>query len=149
MSSNSIASAHPTSLGSVRKKRSSADQPFISASNRHHLYTRWQQERPAAYAGHRKGYVDRVAVGGQLNDEGIQRTAVEHDGHEDPPLPRGEFFIHGPAQRGDQVPPLGLPRGVEAEPVRQPLPVLRIERDARVAPEVPPDLGRDLEDDEL
>src|SRR5215471_8700199 len=53
------------------------------------------------------------------------------------------------AQRGEQVTPLSLLRGVEAEPVRQPLPAFGVKPDARVAPEVPPDLGRHLEDDEL
>src|SRR5262249_44861620 len=48
-----------------------------------------------------------------------------------------------------QVPPFGLLRRVKAKPARQPVPSLRIERDARVTPEVPPDLGRHLEDDEL
>jgi hypothetical protein len=62
---------------------------------------------------------------------------------------RGELLVHGPVQRGQQVPPLGLLRGVEAEPVRQALPVLGIKPDAGVAPEVPPDLSRHLEHDEL
>jgi len=68
---------------------------------------------------------------------------------EDPALPRGQLLLHRPAQRGQQVPPFGFPRGAEAEPVWQPIPVLGIQPDARVAPEVPPDLGRHLEHDEL
>ena len=40
-------------------------------------------------------------------------------------------------------------RGVETEPVRQLVPVLGVQWDGRVLPEVPPDLGRHLEDDEL
>src|SRR5262249_9846063 len=51
--------------------------------------------------------------------------------------------------RPRRAPPLSLLRRVEAEPVRQPLPALRIKPDAGVTPEVPPDLGRHLEHDEL
>src|SRR5215469_18714487 len=40
-------------------------------------------------------------------------------------------------------------RGVEAEPVWQPLPALGIKPDAGVTPKVPPDLGRHLEHYEL
>ena len=44
--------------------------------------------------------VDRIAVGGQLNDQGIQRNVVEHDGDENPALPLGQLPVHGPMQRG-------------------------------------------------
>src|SRR2546426_10882214 len=53
------------------------------------------------------------------------------------------------ALRGERIPPPGLLRGVETEPVRQPLSVLGVRRHARMTPEVPPDLRRYLEDDEL
>ena len=33
-------------------------------------------------------------------------------------------LVHGTVQRGKQIPPFGLERGIEAEPVRQPIPVL-------------------------
>src|SRR5579859_6406685 len=93
--------------------------------------------------------VDRAAVGAQLYDQRIQRNGVDYDRHEYLALPRGQFGVHSAAQRGEQVPPLGLPRGLETEPVRQPFPVLGVQRHARVSPEVPPDLVRNLEDDEL
>jgi hypothetical protein len=104
---------------------------------------------PQLTPGIEQRLVDRVAVGAQLYDQRIQRNIVEHDRDEDHALVRGQLFIDGPVQRAEQVPPFGLARGVEAEPVRQPVPVLGVERDGRVAPEVPPDLGRHLEDDEL
>src|SRR5262249_59692302 len=58
-------------------------------------------------------------------------------------------LTRAPPRRGTQLPPFGLLSGVKAEAARQPIPVLGIERDARVPPEMPPDLGRHLEDDEL
>src|SRR5215470_2181518 len=61
----------------------------------------------------------------------------------------GQLGVHGAAQRGEQVPPLGFPRGLETEPVRQLVPVLGVQWHARVLPEVPADLVRHLEDDEL
>src|SRR5690242_15007460 len=89
-------------------------------------------------------FVERVAVGGKLDSQSVQGNAVEHDGYEHLTLPGGQFLIDRPAQRGQQVPPFGLVRGVETEPGRQPVPVLGIPRHGRVAPKVPPDLGRHL-----
>ncbi len=40
------------------------------------------------------------------------------------PLPRGQLLVNGPAQRGQQIPPLGLLVRVETEPARQPIPIL-------------------------
>jgi hypothetical protein len=94
-------------------------------------------------------FVDRVAVGGKLDVQSIQGNAIKHDGHEHLTLPGGQLRIDRPAQRGQQLPQLGLVRGVETEPGRQPVPVLGIPRHGRVAPKVPPDLGRHLQDDEL
>src|SRR5262249_61441589 len=93
--------------------------------------------------------VDRVAVGAELDDQGIQGNSVEHDRDENLTLPCSQLGVHGAVQRGEQIPPLGLLRGVETEPVRQLIPVLGAKGDAGIAPEMPPDLGRDLEDDEL
>src|SRR6516165_7869215 len=93
--------------------------------------------------------VDRVAVGAELYDQGIQGNSVEHERDEYLTLPGGQLGVHRAAQRGEQVPPLGLPRGLETEPVRQLVPVLGVQWHARVLPEVPPDLVRHLEDDEL
>ena len=104
---------------------------------------------PQLTPGIEQHFVDRVAVGGQLKGQGVQRDIVEHDGDEDLPLPRGELVIHRPAHRGEQIPPLGLLSRVEAEPAGQPVPVLGVQRHGRVAPEVPPELGRHLEDDEF
>ena len=64
-------------------------------------------------------------------------------------LPRGEHLIHCPPQRAEQIAPLGLPRGVETKVAWQPVPVLSVQWHIRVAPEVAPELGRHLEDDEL
>ena len=76
-------------------------------------------------------------------------NGVDHDRDEHLTLPRGQLGVARAAQRGEQVPPLGLSRGVETEPVRQLVPVLGVQWHTRVLPEVPPDLVRDLEDDEL
>ena len=51
-------------------------------------------------------------------------------------------------QRLDQTLPFGLVGRVHPEPVRQPVPVLRIECDRRFLPEVSAELGGNLEDDE-
>src|SRR5262245_8209903 len=91
--------------------------------------------------------VDRAAVGSELYDQGIQRDSVDHDRDEYLTLPWGQLAGHGAAQRGEQAPPLGLPRGFEPEPVRQPVPVLGVQRHGRMPPEVPPDLVRYLQDD--
>jgi long-chain-acyl-CoA dehydrogenase len=85
--------------------------------------------------------VDRVAVGSQLDDQRIQRNPIENDRDEDPALPRGQFLIHGPSQRSQQIPPFGLLHGIKAEAGRQPIPVLGVQPDVRMPPEVPPDFG--------
>ena len=104
---------------------------------------------PQLTPGVEQRLVNRVAVRAQLDDQRIQWDTVEHDRDEDHALVRGQPFIYGPVDRAEQIPPLGLAGGVEAEPVRQPIPVLGVQRDGRVPPEMPPDLGRHLEDDEL
>ena len=68
----------------------------------------------------------------------IPRNLVDHDCDENFPLPRGEFLIHGAAQRGEQIPPLRLLGGAETKPVRQPLPVLGVQPHARVPPKCRP-----------
>ena len=68
----------------------------------------------------------------------IPRNLVDHDRDENFPLPRGEFLIHGAAQRGEQIPPLRLLGGAETKPVRQPLPVLGVQPHARVPPKCRP-----------
>ena len=93
--------------------------------------------------------VDRVAVGPECDDQGVERDALQHDRDEHLPLPLGEVFVDGPVQRVDQRLPLGLVGRVHPEPVGQPVPVLGIECDRRFLPEVSAELGRDLEDDEL
>jgi hypothetical protein len=84
-----------------------------------------------------------------VDNQGIQRDIVEHDRDKDLTLARGELGVHGPAQRGKQIPPFRLVRGVHAEPGRQPVPVLGVQWHDGMPPEMPPDLGRHLEDDEL
>ena len=68
---------------------------------------------PELTPGVEQHFVNRVAAGSQRNDQGIQRDIVEHDRDEDLTLPRGELGVHCPAQRGEQLPPLSLVRGVE------------------------------------
>ena len=59
------------------------------------------------------------------------------------------MLIHGPAHSAGQFSSLCFPIRFEPEPVGHPVPVLGVHRHCRVAPEVPPDLGRYLEHDEL
>jgi hypothetical protein len=59
--------------------------------------------------------VERVTVRFELNRPGIGRDIVEGDRDEDLALAGGQFGVDGTAQRGEQLPPLRFPRGVEAE----------------------------------
>ena len=43
-------------------------------------------------------------------------------------LPRDQLGVHGAAQRGKQIPSLGLPGRLETEPARQPVQVLGVQR---------------------
>ncbi len=60
-----------------------------------------------------------------------------------------QILVHSPVQGVEQLPPLGLPGGVQPEAVCQPIPVLGAQGHRGMAPEVAPDLGRHLEDHEL
>jgi hypothetical protein len=70
---------------------------------------------------------DRAAVRAEPDDQRVQRGAVD-DVATKISLPRDQLGVHGAAQRGKQVPPLGLPGGLETEPARQPVPVLGVQR---------------------
>src|SRR5215471_8818300 len=124
MCSISIASAHPTSRGSVRRKRSSSGRPSMSSSTVVIYVTVSGKCGPQLTPGVEQCLVDRVAVGSELDDQGIQGNSVEHDRDENLTLPCSQLGVHGAVQRGEQIPPLGLLRGVETEPVRQLIPVL-------------------------
>ena len=59
---------------------------------------------------------------------------MENDRDEDFALPRGQLLVHGSSQRSQQIPPFGLLRGIKAKAGRQPIPVLGVQPDVRVAP---------------
>ena len=61
---------------------------------------------------------DRVAVRAEPDDQRVQRGAVD-DVATKISLPRDRLGVHGAAQRGKQIPPLGLPGRFGFEPARQ------------------------------
>ena len=113
-----MAWAHPTSRGSVRRKRSSADQPVMSARNVRAQIAISGKSGPKFTPRVEQQLVDRVAVGGELSSQRVEWNIIEHDRDESLALPRGQLGFHGAAQRGEQLPPLRLLGRLKPEPVR-------------------------------
>ncbi len=93
--------------------------------------------------------VDGIPVRTQFGDQNIERSAVEHDRDEDPTLMLGQLGFYRLAHRRNELPALGRLTRLEAEPIGEPVPILRLHLHVVPVPEVPAELGRDLEDDEL
>src|SRR5260370_1238430 len=84
-------------------------------------------------------FVDRVAIGSKLCDQGIERYAVDGDCNKNLALPLGQYLVHGSAQGCCQFMPLGFSGWVQPEAVWQPVPISRVQAYAWVAPEVAAD----------